>query len=397
MLKVTFAQMGNSYIPLRTLLCELGLEPVIPPPTSQKTIETGTKLSPEFACFPLKVNIGNYLEAIAAGAEFILMAGGVGPCRFGYYGELQREILKDAGYDIEFLILEAPKTHPLELFQKIRRFLPRHQPHDLIRAGYMAWLKAEALDCFDRWANRIRPRETVIGETTRVQNCFYQALDQATLVRDIKKIRGEGLGQLQAIAVRPDRIPLKIMLVGEIFMVLEPRVNFQMERLLGENGVAVERTIYFSDWVYEQLFLSIVKPDWRRKYHLAAQPYLENFIGGHGVETVAHTVSASVNGYHGVIELAPFTCMPEIVAMQALTTATQELPLAVLPLIIDEHSAATGIQTRVEAFVDLLERRRCLIQNQEKPQGNLPLVPEMTPRESLRRENEKEERICSSI
>jgi predicted nucleotide-binding protein (sugar kinase/HSP70/actin superfamily) len=358
MLKVTFPHIGNSYIPFRTLLTELGLEPVIPPSISHRTIELGTKLAPEFACFPLKINLGNYIEAIEAGAELIFMAGGVGPCRFGYYGELQREILQEAGYSVDFLVLEAPKTHPMELWNKIKRYFPKHRLRDLAGAIHLAWLKADAIDRYDRLANQIRPLEAQPGITTRLQDAFYYAIDQAALSRDIQGALERHLHNLQAIPLKQGFSPLKIMLLGEIYMVLEPRVNFDIEKILGEMGVVVKRTIYFTEWVRDHLLFSIFKPNWNKHLKLMAQPYLHSFIGGHGIETVALTVNAGVNNYDGVVELAPFTCMPEIIAMQILPTISRKLEIPVLSIIIDEHSSEAGVRTRLEAFIDILRYQR---------------------------------------
>jgi predicted nucleotide-binding protein (sugar kinase/HSP70/actin superfamily) len=358
MQKVTFPHMGNSYIPFRVLLTELGLDPVVPPPITQRTISLGLKLAPEFVCFPLKVNLGNFVEAIEAGAEWIFMAGGSGPCRFGYYGELQREILHEAGFNIDLLVLESPDTQFKDLWEKLKRFLPRHQIHDFIRAARLAWLKAKALDDFDKLASKIRPVEKWPGTTDQLLQKYYQALDKAGLVMDIKTVHRRGLAELSAVTVEPTINPLKIMVLGEIYMVLEPQINFQIERLLGEMRVQATRTIYFTQWVYEHLLLSIIQPNWHRKHYLKAGPYLANFVGGHGIETIAHTIDAGINNYHGVIQLAPFTCMPEIVAMQILPAVTKDLSIPVLSLIIDEHAAEAGIRTRLEAFIDLLNYRR---------------------------------------
>lgn len=357
MLRVTFPHIGNSYIPFRTLLLELGIEPVIPPLISQRTIAVGTKMAPEFACFPLKVNLGNYIEAIEMGANAIFMAGGVGPCRFGYYGELERQILKENGYDLEFLVLEAPKTHPFELWDKIKRYFPRHRLSDISRAISLAWSKAEALDRFDRLANQIRPRVKQSEAVDLLQESFYNSLDRAYLAKDIKRIVAEALAELKELQVGLRPKPVRIAMLGEIYMVLEPRVNFQIERMLGTMGVEVYRTIYFTDWVRDQLVYSVIKPDWRKKLSLLARPYLHSFVGGHGLETIAHTVESGINRLDGVVQLAPFTCMPEIVAMQVLPTVSREVSIPVLSLIIDEHSAEAGIKTRLEAFVDLLAHR----------------------------------------
>ena len=81
---------------------------MLPPPTSRRTVELGVRNAPEFACFPLKLNLGNFLEAREMGADTVLMAGGIGPCRFGYYAQVQREILADMGAAMEMVVLEPP-------------------------------------------------------------------------------------------------------------------------------------------------------------------------------------------------------------------------------------------------------------------------------------------------
>jgi predicted nucleotide-binding protein (sugar kinase/HSP70/actin superfamily) len=74
--------MGFLNVTAKALFESFGLEVVVPPPCTKKTLSLGTKHAPEFACLPLKINIGNYIEAIEMGADTIIMGGGVGPCRF---------------------------------------------------------------------------------------------------------------------------------------------------------------------------------------------------------------------------------------------------------------------------------------------------------------------------
>ena len=117
--------------------------------------------SPEFACLPLKINIGNFIEALEKGADTIIMAGGVGPCRFGYYGEVQREILKDLGFDFEMIILEPPQGHFFELLNKIRSITNKknNSLKDIARATRLAWKKALLLDKADMESCKTRPIE----------------------------------------------------------------------------------------------------------------------------------------------------------------------------------------------------------------------------------------------
>lgn len=371
MIKATFPHMGTFYIPMKSLLLNLGLDPLAPPLTSQKTIGIGTELAPEFACLPFKVNLGNYIEAIAEGAELIFMGGGVGPCRFGYYSQVQRETLAGAGYPAELITLEAPNADLGELYRKIKKYIPRHNLADLIHALYIFWKKARAIDHFDRLANKVRAREVKIGNTSKVQNHFYKAIDNAATIKAIGEVLERSLEELESVSLISESKPLKIMLLGEIYMVLESRVNFRIEELLGHMGVEAKRSIYLSDWIEEHFSPALIN---RSRSHLRqlARPYLGSHVGGHGLESVAHAIEAGVNRMDGIIQVAPFTCMPEIVAMSPLSAISNDFSIPVLYLIIDEHSGEAGIHTRLEAFIDLLKHRK--FQRQKETISNFSVL-----------------------
>ena len=57
--RVTFPHMGNMDIAIKAMLEFVGLDVVVPPAISKKTLNLGTQHSPESACLPLKINLGN--------------------------------------------------------------------------------------------------------------------------------------------------------------------------------------------------------------------------------------------------------------------------------------------------------------------------------------------------
>ena len=63
-------------------------------------------------------------------------------------------------------------------------------------------------------------------------------------------------------------------------------------------------------------------------------------------------------GFDGVIQLLPLNCMPEIVAKSILCNVSKDLNFPIMTLILDEMTGEAGYLTRLEAFVDLLKRRR---------------------------------------
>lgn len=54
----------------------------------------------------------------------------------------------------------------------------------------------------------------------------------------------------------------------------------------------------------------------------------------------------------------PAGCMPEIVGRAALDRISEEKGISCLTLVFDEISGEAGYITRIEAFIDMLERKK---------------------------------------
>jgi predicted nucleotide-binding protein (sugar kinase/HSP70/actin superfamily) len=102
MYKIAFPRFGAYHVPIAFLIRKvLKATPIIPPNTSRKTLEIGSRVSPDFVCAPFKFTIGSMIEALELGADVIIGIGGT--CRLSYYPELQQQILTDLGYKFKFI------------------------------------------------------------------------------------------------------------------------------------------------------------------------------------------------------------------------------------------------------------------------------------------------------
>ncbi|KJR48584.1 Activator of (R)-2-hydroxyglutaryl-CoA dehydratase [Desulfosporosinus sp. I2] len=151
--------------------------------------------------------------------------------------------------------------------------------------------------------------------------------------------------------------PLRIGVVGEIYTILDPYSSMGVEQELGRLGIEVDRSIYLSGWVGNHVFQGLA-PGYRsiKSYPGYAKQYLPHFVGGHGQETVGAAVKFAREGFDGIIQIFPLSCMPEIVAASVLPKIQEAYKIPIMTLIVDEHTGQAGIKTRLEAFVDLLER-----------------------------------------
>ena len=282
-MKITFPHMGTAYIPFRALLSGLGHEAIVPPKCTQKTLGLGTRNAPESACLPLKINIGNYLEAAEKDAEAVLMAGGIGPCRFGFYGNVQQEILRDIGSDLQMLILEPPASGWQDLLEKLGQLAKGASRTQIVRALRLAWAKFVACDRLERLSLRVRAYERQRASTTKALEQALAGVDVASTVTEVTLALKEGITRLNSLPQEPDRPILQVGVVGEIYTVLEPFVNFRLEEQLGEMGVVIHREIWFSEWIVHHVILSALRSRRIARLRKLAAPYLNHFVGGHGL------------------------------------------------------------------------------------------------------------------
>ena len=375
-MRIGIPHFGNVYIPVKAMANKLGAggeDLIIPPPTSQRTLDLGVKYSPVEACLPYKLTLGNLIEACELGADTVLQARGTGICRLGYYAKNQEQILRDLGYDAHFLTIDLSRHKLASILNMIKTLCHGAPWPQIILAFRFGMGKLFALDRIEKEVQKVRAVEIEKGLANSIYREAIQAIDEARDNKEVKRLNREYIDRLKRVPRGPQADPLKIALAGEIYVVIEPFANMDIEMELGKLGVEVERTLTLSRWVKYSLFLNPLGIDEWKEVHKAALPYLKRDVGGDGWESVGEKVVCARNGCDGLIHLAPFTCMPETVAQNIMRSTKEDLP--VLTVLCDEQMAKPGMMTRLEAFVDLLQFRR----KRRRDKGNIKVFSNRLP------------------
>jgi predicted nucleotide-binding protein (sugar kinase/HSP70/actin superfamily) len=355
---VSMPHMGNLYIPLKALAQRLDLDFVVPPLTSQRTLSLGVRYSPEGMCIPFKLTMGNLIEAAELGADTLLMPAGSGICRLGYYYKTQEQVLHDLGYDAEIVCLGISQRKLFGLLELLKHLSNDAPWSKIISAFRFGLAKLNVLDRIEQAVQKVRPVELVKGTANKLYDQAVKAIDQADDHHTLKRVQRDYLEQLDQVARDESAEPLVVGVIGEFYVLLEPFSNLDVEKELGRLGVEVRRSIFTSGWTKFSLFLNPLGVNEKDRLHKAAMPYLKRDIGGEGWETVGEKV-LHAKDYDGLIHLAPFTCMPEIVAQNIMPSTKENIP--VLTILCDEQLGKPGMLTRLEAFVDLLKYRRAKV------------------------------------
>lgn len=356
---VTLPHLGNTYIAAKALFDSLGINYVIPPLGNRRALELGALYSPEEICLPFKIMIGNYLQSIEKGADTIIIVGSTGPCRFGEYCELQMNILKKLGYKLEFIVIDSPKDIGKDEFlRRIGRIASTSKKnlYSKLKALKDALKIINMIDNIESQIHYLAGYEIDKGECKKLLYDCKKELMRCININEMFYILNKYKEKVKRVKIDKDREPLKIAIMGEIYTILEPFSNLYIEDKLMEYGVSSKRGLTPSWWVKNTVLstLNLNSLDIKK----ASKDYLPLYIGGHAKECIGEAVIAEKEGYDGAIQIFPMGCMPEIVSKSILPTISKDKNFPIMTLVVDEMTGEAGYITRIEAFIDLLERRK---------------------------------------
>ncbi len=166
-LKIAFPHMGTVSYAWRAALRKLGVIAFVPPYTNKRTLSLGVKYAPEAICLPYKLILGNFIEALEGGADYVSMITSPGICRLGEYGQCIENVLNDLGYKNRYLELSL-----YDGFKGMYNYLKQANPHSTIfqriDAIYTAVRFVFALDRVATVLSYYRAREITFGTAERL-------------------------------------------------------------------------------------------------------------------------------------------------------------------------------------------------------------------------------------
>jgi len=310
--KISYPSMGIYTNLLGKLGDYLGWDIIPPPPPAQSIVERGAKYMNELMCLPAKVGLGQFIYACEKGATKLLMFDSCGECRLKCYWILQQRVLRNLGYDATVYPIRLGKMTPVDIHRV-----------DPSVSYWKAWVT------------------------------FFKIL------RDAYR-----LDNAQQYEIPEESKLIKVGITGEIFTMLEPGVNKRLIEKMEKMGVLVHNSLPLSYFIFKGLYnrgwmnrKGVNRQAWLTAKEQAHR-YFPKEIGGHGNESIIHTIYYALSGFDGVIHVLPFPCSPESTVAPIIDDIHSDYNFPVMRLIYDTQTGEAGLDTRIEAFVDMLKRRK---------------------------------------
>ena len=372
------------------------------PMADSVSLELGRKHTSGKECYPCIITTGDILKKAtskgfdpARGSFF--MPSALGPCRFGQYNKFHRLVLDDCGlHDVVIFILDQTKDYGKHL--------------DSLGSGFRrrTWQAMVVVDLMQKLVRRVRPYEASAGQTDRVYREHLDNLVACTEAgADVVPVAAAARDALLAVPQERAVPKPRIGIIGEIFVRCNAFANNfvirRIEQLGGEVSMPpLEEWLDYIDWErkrdygidgnYKRLLLEhlrtfVQERDLRRVTKLfegtmddfvyeeptrhiieRAEPYITDAIRGEAVLSMGRAEEYVEKGFHGIVNLVPFNCLPGNIVNALLKKFSDVHPhIPVLKMAYDGLEQGSEA-TRLEAF---MYQARQLVQ----PAGG-PRMPE---------------------
>ena len=157
-----------------------------------------------------------------------------------------------------------------------------------------------------------------------------------------------------------------MLIVGELYSLMDSAASHNIERKLMKMGIEIRRD---TDLTY----LLIAKRFKLKKMIKKGKKYIKYHLGADASGSVVKSMEAAAEGFDGIIHLKSFGCTPEISAMgimpkiseeynipfcRELMHLMEEYNIPIMYLSFDAEDNEVQIDTRLEAFYDMIKRKR---------------------------------------
>lgn len=358
-MKVSYYSLGNSHIGFKGLFRNLGIETIDPPKITKRTMEFGSEHAPESACYPFKMILGQYKDALENGADtlFFIDSGTAFGCRMHQYIVGINHILKKLGYKFDSIAIGGEYSKK-DLFKEIKKANPTLKFSKFITTMFSWIFKTNAVEQLEERCAKIRPYEKNKGDTTlKLFEPGLKWIDQASTIKEIQKAKKLIKRQAKKVETEKNKNIVKILVIGDLFSMVEHQANLNIVERLGNMGVLAIKPYRMSDDFRNPAGLG---PWGKRSFKIKerlAKPYLKREIGAGAFRAIGDCIKF-IKKVDGVIQIFGFTCMPEIVNQTILNKICKDFNKPIQHLTLGEHDSETSYLTKVEAFVDMLKRQK---------------------------------------
>lgn len=311
----------NNYPFYYGFFTDLGIKIVLSDVTTKQTMSSGSALVVTETCLPIKVYIGHILNLLDKGVDkiFVPSIQSIAPkiyncSKIRGLPDLVRNVVKRDFTMVEATLDKSEKGHGLYEFL------------------------AEMAAPFGITDEKIIKKASKAG-----WRCYNNFHIMSKSGMSYKKALNYALQGKVFIENQTKEYPISIALVSHGYNIYDDRTCMKIFDKLEAMDVKVYTSLQLSNEQLDDGITSLGNEQyWANEYDMTGS-------AGHYLKD---------NKVDGIITLTAFGCGPDSLMVERITRRAKRFNKPLLNLTIDEHTGEAGFITRLEAFVDMLFRKK---------------------------------------
>ena len=298
----------------------LGIEIILSDKTTTKIINLGTKYVVSETCLPIKVYVGHVVNLLDKGCDVIFIPSiqstdyKINNCsKIRGLPEIIRNVINRPFTMIEPTLDKTENINFYDFWTETAKAFGITDKNQIKSAINSGW---------DVYNNFIEMTKSGVSYCEALENAINGKFEKKTV--DLVK-------------------PLSIAIMAHGYNLFDERISLNLIKKLEKMDVKV----YTSLSVTREESLKAIE-------NLGEIQYWANELELTG--TAAHYLLN--NKVDGIIALSAFGCGPDSLMVDEISYHCKERNMPLIHLTIDEHTGEAGFITRIEAFVDMLMRKK---------------------------------------
>lgn len=347
-MKITTGNLGLVSYAFEASFRYLGFEMILPPLTNSLSQKLGEENLRAELCHPLKLLLGNFLTIKDKKPDIVILYSGCDLCNLTPINDIFLEVFEKYSWNPKAYYMDITRTsYFLRDYYNNLKKITGASTLKIIKAIGLGFGKLFLFNYLDDVFCVIRPTIKDFNTGENIYLKLFQKIINAKNLSEYKKIK-KNINELLK-TYPPDHNSLHFGLTGDPFSLREPYSHQFTDRKLGYMGVIVDKGNN-----------KLIKK--KKVSKLELKKFITN---NHGVFT--HNAITKINNYtnkayDGIVFISPFNCTPNDSLRNQLSMIQEKTGTPMLSLIFDSHTSSTGLQSRLEAFIEMVYRRKNLKQ-----------------------------------
>lgn len=299
-------------------------------------------------CLPKKLNLNNFINGLKDESNIIFTTNG--HCNYNYYLEISKIILNDLNHPKElYPLINKGKINIKETYQNLNKINPKLKLSKYLYYLFHMIISIKIIDKIDTIIRKNIGFEKIKNTNYNLKQDFLTDLEKENSILKLFLIYFKYKKLFKKIPIIKPKNTLKVAIIGELYIDIEPLSNYTLEKFLGNLNIEIKS---YSNLHY------LSKPNKLKKNIMLkkVKNYCKYPLNFNDLKNIYTTLNSINKAYDAVIFIKPLGCTKGAATIPIIQKICNQHKMPILFLSYGTKIKETRI--KLEEFLNSIVRKK---------------------------------------